>query len=112
MAVLSEELLCGPRPPIASRRARRSRAGARRRVVAGGLAAAVVAGTLLVGGPAPASRPGAPGAVVVRPDQTLWEIAERYAPAGVDARAYVDAVVTLNDLEGALLVGDRIRLPR
>jgi Tfp pilus assembly protein FimV len=112
MAVRSEELFCRPGAPIAARRVPRSRACARRRVVGGALAAAIVAGTLLIGGPAPASRPGAPRAVVVRPGQTLWDVAERYAPTGVDARAYVDAVVTLNDLEGVLQAGDRLRLPR
>jgi Tfp pilus assembly protein FimV len=60
-----------------------------------------------------ASSPSAPKRVVVRPGQTLWAIAERYAPASVDPRAYVDALVEINDLDHAgVQPGDRIRLPR
>jgi hypothetical protein len=58
------------------------------------------------------SRPGAPAVVVVNEGQTLWELAQRYAPLGVDWRAYADAVVDLNGLEGPLQVGERLRLPR
>jgi nucleoid-associated protein YgaU len=94
-------------------RARRARMAARRRRT--GLAAvvvAVVAATLLAGGTAPASRPGAPRAVVVEAGDTLWGIAERYAPDGIDTRAYVDAVIELNDLDGAPVAGRRLILPR
>ena len=62
-------------------------------------------------GSAPASTPGAPRAVVVQPGQTLWGVAERYAPDGIDPRAYVDALSRLNELDGALMAGARIRLP-
>lgn len=58
------------------------------------------------------SRPGAPAVVVVAEGQTLWELSQRYAPLGVDWRAYADAVVDLNDFDGSLQVGQRLRLPR
>lgn len=58
------------------------------------------------------SRPGAPAVVVVHEGQTLWELSQRYAPLGVDWRAYADAVVDLNDFDGPLQVGQRLRLPR
>ena len=57
------------------------------------------------------SRPGAPQVVVVAEGQTLWGLSQRYAPLGVDWRAYADAVVDLNDLSGALQAGQRLRLP-
>ena len=61
---------------------------------------------------AAASRPGTPRAVTVRRGDTLWGLATRYAPEGMDARPYLDAVVDLNGLEGTLQEGTRIRLPR
>ena len=84
----------------------------RRRALAALVVVAVVAGTLLAGGTAPASRPGAPRAVVVDAGDTLWGIADRYAPSGIDKRAYVDALVALNDLAGVARAGQRIVLPR
>jgi hypothetical protein len=65
-----------------------------------------------VGYSTPHSATGAPRALTIQPGQTLWDVAERYAPEGMDPRAYVDAVDDLNDLEGPLLAGQRIRLPR
>jgi hypothetical protein len=50
--------------------------------------------------------------VVVPEGQTLWGLSQRYAPLGVDWRAYADAVVDLNDLSGALQAGQRLRLPQ
>ena len=58
------------------------------------------------------SRPGAPRTVVVAEGQTLWDLAQRFAPLGVDPRAYSDAVAELNDLEGAIQAGLRLRLTR
>jgi hypothetical protein len=75
-------------------------------------AAGVLVGTLLMGGATPAARPGAPASVVVKPGQTLWEIAGRYAPDGTDMRAYIDAVARLNDLGPVLQSGQRLKLPR
>lgn len=104
----------------AERGSARPRAGARmmrRRRRAALLAAGFVAGSAFFvgGGPegrAVASRPGAPRHVLIRPGQTLWDLAERYAPRGIDPRAYVDAVSDLNDLDGGLPAGVRLRLPR
>jgi Tfp pilus assembly protein FimV len=79
-------------------------------------AAVVVAGTLsmaIPGGSPMASSAHAPKSIVMRSGQTLWEVAERYAPASVDVRAYVDALVEINDLAGGIVQpGERIRLPR
>jgi hypothetical protein len=49
---------------------------------------------------------------VLRPGETLWDVAERFAPPGIDRRAYVDAVVELNGVEGSVAAGQRVRLPR
>lgn len=53
-----------------------------------------------------------PAVVVVTSGETLWELAARYAPDGADPRVYVQAVIDLNDLDGPLQAGDRIRLPK
>jgi Tfp pilus assembly protein FimV len=84
----------------------------RRRLALGLVAASVGVATLFGGGTGVASRPGAPRAVVVESGQTVWDIARAHAPAGIDTRAYVDAVVELNDLDGAPEAGQRLRLPR
>jgi hypothetical protein len=101
------------RPSVEAGRVRRRRSAVvRRRAALASMCGAIVILTLLGGGTAPASKPGAPRAVIVRSGQTLWGLAERYAPEGFDARAYVDAVVTLNHLSGPPVVGQRLRLPR
>jgi hypothetical protein len=77
--------------------------------------AVVVGGTLAAAGPGGsplASAEGAPRAVVIRPGQTLWDVAERHAPEGVDLRAYVDALIEINGVETTVGAGQRIRLPR
>lgn len=97
------------RQGIAQRRA------ARRRHRAGlGAVAIVVILMTLLGGGKEAIAPAAPamGAVaVVQPGETLWEIAERHAPEGMDVRAYVDFLVRANDIGPVLQAGTRIRLP-
>jgi Tfp pilus assembly protein FimV len=113
VAVRTEELV----RPMARRSSRawspRSRREARRRRLGTALSLiAIVVGVQLAGGSAPASRGGTPRQVVVREGQTLWAISERYAPPSLDTRAYVDAVIELNDLEGVLHAGQRLRLPR
>ena len=122
MAVRREELRAGGpeaviyRFPAAAhvgaRAAARRRIMIRRRLVLGSAAASVVVATLLGGGTGVASRPGAPRAVVVDAGQTVWDIARAHAPSGTDPRAYVDAVIDLNDLDGAPEAGQRLRLPR
>jgi Tfp pilus assembly protein FimV len=96
------------------RAAARERMLVRRRRAA--IASVVLAAALgLLAGPratAPASRPGTPRAVTVGRGDTLWDLATRYAPEGMDARAYLDAMADLNGLEGPLQQGARIRLPR
>lgn len=58
-----------------------------------------------------ASRDHAPRRITVKAGDTLWNVAERFAPEGVDPRAYVDALVSTNELRGSLYAGQRIRLP-
>jgi hypothetical protein len=121
VAVRSEELYgdeqavvyAFPTASVRTRVARARRAAVRRRRAGLALVGlSVVVMTLFGGGRAPASRASAPRAVVLAPGDTLWVLAERYAPDGVDPRAYVDAVVELNQLEGAPAAGLRLRLPR
>lgn len=117
MAVRSEDLAFGGSdavvyrfPAVAARRRARRRMMARRRRTLGLLAIVVVA-TLAGGGvaeTAPESR--GPRAVRVQPGDTLWGIAGENAPPGTDVRAYVDALIELNGLEGPLQVGARLRL--
>lgn len=79
--------------------ARRRRVSRQRRLAIVGTTVVMIAGFLLATGPsgtATASRHDAPKAVVMRSGDTLWDLAERYAPAEVDPRAYVDAVLELN----------------
>lgn len=105
--------------PVARARARARRhariAMMRRRFAAASLIVVVVMGLLLIGGvgnSSPRSVDGAPASVKVRQGVTLWDLAERFAPADVDPRAYVDALIELNRLDGAPSVGTRVQLPR
>jgi hypothetical protein len=97
----------------ASRRDTRRRVRRRRTI---GIATVLLALALLLGGPggsAAADGPArAPRTVVVQAGDTLWGIAERFAPEGTDPRAYVDAMIALNDLDGGLPAGERLELPR
>jgi Tfp pilus assembly protein FimV len=80
-----------------------------------GIFVLVVAGWLLAGGvgnSAIASRDGSPSRITLQSGQTLWDVADRYAPAGIDPRAYVDALLRMNNIEGAPQSGQRLRLPR
>jgi Tfp pilus assembly protein FimV len=98
----------------------RRRVAARRRnlMLRRAAAASALAATLVLvllgsgGGTAQAVNIQSPRAVVVRPGQTLWDIATRYAPASIDPRAYVDEVLELNHLTTPPAGGVRIRLPR
>ncbi|MGH3321260.1 MAG: LysM peptidoglycan-binding domain-containing protein [Streptosporangiaceae bacterium] len=91
-----------------------------RAVVVASLVAAALAAFLLgawqarasVGDDPPAS--GAPHSghvVVVRPGQTLWEIAARHDPDG-DPRVTVQRIIDFNGLRGAWVrEGQRLRVP-
>jgi hypothetical protein len=73
-----------------------------------GLAGQAVLGQLT----ADAAEPVETRSVLVRPGQTMWEIAESAAPTA-DVRATVDQIVELNDLTsaGELAAGERLRVP-
>ncbi|MEE1563813.1 MAG: LysM peptidoglycan-binding domain-containing protein [Acidimicrobiales bacterium] len=92
----------------------------RRMVAALVLATTIFCGTLVAGelagwvngvrGGAPAGAAGEPVVYVVQPGDTLWAIAERLTPAGIDVRHTVDRLTTAAG--GALLQpGQRIELP-
>lgn len=97
-----------PTRPWHRRRAAARRARAVAVVIA--VAAVLVAGSL--GEPGVAGRRAGPRFVTVQAGDTLWGIAEEHVPAGVDVRAYVDAIEVLNDLDAAPVAGMRLRLPR
>ena len=107
-----------PHAALRRRAAARRRALALRRTAAAVALLAVLVLVLLGGsggsGTATAgSTPNSgPHAVVMRPGQTVWDLAERYAPATMDPRAYVDQVLDINHLTGMPAAGVRIRLPR
>ena len=119
MALRQEELYASPpgvvlRFPTGAVRARVRRQQALRRL--GLIVVAILTVAIFVlatgsGGGAVASRQGSPGAVVVGPGQTLWELAERHAQPNVDRRAYVDAIIDLNGIEGAVQAGEHLKLP-
>lgn len=119
MAVRSEDLAFGGDavvyrfPAAAARRRARRRMMARRRLTVAVTALAVAVATLAGGGVAETAPEGrGRRAVRVQPGDTLWGIAGDHAPAGVDVRAYVDALIELNGLEGPLQAGARLRLPK
>jgi hypothetical protein len=94
---------------------RRARMLARRRRAAAVLVGLVVGIGVLFGGgegSSIAARPGAPRAVTMNAGDTLWDLAARHAAPSVDPRAFVDALVELNRLEGPPAPGTRVRLPR
>ena len=105
-----------PTRRVRSAAARRARMQARRRRTA--TVAAVLGLTVLFllatgpSGSSPASAPGSPRSVTVHAGDTLWSLAEAYAPDGMDLRAYVDVLEGLNDVEGGLVAGTRVKLPR
>jgi hypothetical protein len=117
-----EALLPAPGKVVAFPTARvRARAAARRQVeirrrrIAALVLPLLVVGLVVATGPggtSVASRQDAPASVVLEPGETIWDLGTRYAPASVDTRAYVDAVLDLNGISGAPAAGERIRLPQ
>jgi Tfp pilus assembly protein FimV len=95
--------------------ARRRAAVTRRRAALGATVVVSAVMLLFAGGPgsvSAASTGHGPRTVSIRPGQTVWSLAARYAADGVDPRAYVDAVLVLNHLDGPPQAGAVIRLPR
>lgn len=75
----------------------------RRLAVIAGLLAMAMTLALLVGAARADAEPESPaiaGYAVVEPGQSLWEVAVDHAPAGTDTRAYLDAIQSLNGLDG------------
>ncbi len=88
---------------------------ARRRLCAGVVVLVAVGAFLFTGGvgtSAPGSVAGAPATVVLHKGQTLWDLAERYAPERIDPRAYVDVLLELNHLAAPPPAGTELVLPR
>lgn len=101
---------------IARARARRARQSlVTRRLVALGLTLVLVAGLASLSaagqGSEVSSKSGAPSSVVVQPGDTLWEVAQQYAAPGSDPRAYVDELISLNDVSGVAPPGTALDLP-
>ena len=123
MAVRREEMWVRPDAQVLDFPVRIARARARRaqrtflfRRVMVGLVAFALVGTIVsvsaAGSEAPAaSRPSAPASVVVQPGETLWDLAERYAPAGSDPRDYVAELVEQNGGSELVYAGTRLDLP-
>lgn len=87
-------------------------------VAAGMLVVALAAATLaLLGGPSQGALAEDPVrasvTVVVGEGDTVWDLAGRHVPAGVDRAVYVAEVVAANDVDaGALVPGSVLRLPQ
>jgi hypothetical protein len=109
------DVVAFPTARVKARAASRQRAEIRRRRLTIAVLPVLVVGFILASGPegtSVASRSSAPASVMLQPGETIWDLAERYAPAAVDPRAYVDAVLEMNDISGAPAMGERVRLPK
>lgn len=103
--------------PLAVARARARQARRRyalRRLVVGLVLIGIPAGVLATGGESMEPAAASSGeTVVVQPGDTIWEIAQVRTPAGTDPRAFVDAIIALNGLDGGVLeAGDELEMPR
>jgi len=122
MAIRHEDLLVREavvyRFPTHMARTRRARARLvrRRRALAALVTVVFAGGMLLATGPEGVATAGAersaPRTVSIRPGDTLWGVAARFAPEGSDLRAYVAALDELNGIEGPIHPGMRLKLPR
>lgn len=119
MAVRSEELIYQRdavvyRFPSARRRRRAQIEVRRRRAALAAVGLVVVIAGLFASGPE-GSAPAAPRtgrtAVVLHEGETLWDLAARHAPAGMDVRTYIDAILEQNELATLPEAGTRLRLP-
>lgn len=118
MAIRQEELLVReaavyrfPEAPYRARAARRRAMRRRRATVGVAVIAVALASLSAVGRGDGATAAPTPASVKVQAGDTLWGLAARHAPAEADIRAYVRAVIELNDLEGPLHPGMRLRVP-
>ena len=119
MAVRSEELVYQReaivyRFPPRKQRIEARRAVIRRRIALTAVGVVVVVTGLFATGPAgtaPATSRSVPHSVVLHSGDTVWDIAQRYAPPNMDVRGYIDAIVELNGLAGLPAPGTRIKLP-
>lgn len=106
-----------PGAVAARRRGRPDPAGLRltvrgQAVLVGATCAIATCASLLWGAAEPTVARDAPTAVVVRPGETLWDIATQIAPAR-DPRDVVDALVRVNGLHGPgdVMGGQRVAVP-
>ena len=100
-------------PPVQARRRHRAEIR-RRRLALASVGLVIAAAGLFATGPsgtASATQRPSPRAVTVYSGETLWDVAERHAPADMDTRAYLDAIVELNGGSALVEPGARIRLP-
>ena len=124
MAVRREEMWARPEAQVLDFPVRIARARARRsqrtylfRRIAVALAAFALVGAIVgasaagQGAADATSRPEAPASVTIQPGQTLWDLAERYAPPGSDLRSYVAELVELNGGSELVYAGTRLVLP-
>jgi hypothetical protein len=116
VAARSEDLYLQPRarvykfPPVRARRA----AIRRRRLALGATGLVVVAASILATGPSgtTSAAPSSRSRVVVRSGHTAWDVATRHAPAHMDPRAYLDAILATNQISVAeIQPGTVLRLP-
>jgi len=74
--------------------------------------AAAVFTTTAVAGTAEVATPAATTTVVVAPGDTVWSVAARHAPRGVDVQTFVAEVVRANAVDPAALVpGSTLEVP-
>ena len=122
MALRREDLIGAPgavvvRFPLAVARARARQARRRyalRRLAVGLVLIGIPVGVLATGGePMEPTAASSGETVVVQPGDTIWDIAQVRTPAGTDPRAFVDAIIALNGLDGGVLeAGDELEMPR